>query len=300
MAACSALGAPELAPLCASIAGKIGGALADAFGQVFGDIFGGPDPFPWGHGFGVLVELNPVVLEVQHANFALLGLAASKLSDAFAAAGLPGTYDPLGVLRFLGLELVPTRVHDEPTATGGIVHGPVWSYMARDSSGAFVQTGAGIVNYRWRYPSTPPDWYYGPFADLETAERVQHLDWTEVKRRGEALIASMLAWRQQLIGATLIAVGQLGASAAAAEAQRQIEALRDVGVRNAQARALTDLAALLELARRIAERKATLEAYARGVTAGVTFLRIPKPLSPAEALRALARAGVTSAAQLGR
>ncbi len=295
-AACAALGAPELAPLCATIAGKIAGPFMSWAGDVFGNMFGGPDPYPWGVAFDMTSRLLPVVQGLQQEGFVALGYVYTKLRDGFALSNLPGPYDPFAVLRFLGVPLVPTnKVHryidGYPTPNNNRV-GPFWNYVVKKADGTYPRASEGEVirSYRWGYDWMPPEWE-NAFIEIE---RVTNSGGTaaQVATLSRLLLADMVAWRKTLGGATMLALGELGAAAAAAEVTRQIAALKLLQHEQA------DQATLIALAEAIAFRRESLRAIGRGVTDGVSFLRFPPPMSAADQLRALQHAGFTSAAQL--
>jgi hypothetical protein len=306
-AGCTAVGFPELAPLCATVAGKIVGPIAESIGGAFQRAFGGPTPAEIG--FAALVHAAPHLQEAVIDNFGSLGQAQARLIEARAAAGLPYV-DPFDVLRYLGAELVPTDTahpYVEPPRYDVVKLGSSWNSSPRPAGGGEWPDPSDPAFplpqvYQWGHPWMPPDFfgYQSTSVDPATGRYAivgapgafltisyQTMGPDEIRGRLAALDKRIAAWRRSLLTAAMVGMVAIGTEAAAVETQRQIEALAQAK-READARGeLLEVAQLIDLAATIAKTRATLDAYGLGVTDGVTFLRIvPRP-SAAQGLAAL-------------
>lgn len=283
VAACTAVGFPELAPLCSLAAAAIIGPIASAMVDFFDGLFGDAGPSIEGTQLRQGAEIVAHFEKLSAENFASLDMATGNLWRAFIASGLPGTYDPFAVLAYLGVELVPTEQ---------------WPVLPSrvDRAGRVVRGPPVVGGAPWSAPWMPPDWL-GHFSDdgaqiFGASINAAHIntstqDADKIAAYVDRLSAAVAAWRHSLLAAAMVATVQIGTEAAAVETARQIEALAQAK-READARGqLLDVAALLDLGATIAATRATLTAYGRGVTNGVTFLRTVPPRPAAEGLAAL-------------
>lgn len=281
VAACSAVGFPELAPLCALAASAIIGPIASAMVDFFDGLFGDAGPSIEGTQLRQGAEIVAHFEKLSAENFASLDMATGNLWRAFIASGLPGTYDPFAVLAYLGVELVPTEQ---------------WPVLPLTIRGGRVLRGPPVVGgVPWSAPWMPPDWL-GHFSDdgatisgaLINAARINTStqDAAKIAAYVDRLSAAVATWRRALLTAAMVATVQIGTEAAAVETAKQIEALAQAK-READARGeLLEVAQLIELGATIAKTRAQLDAYGLGVTDGVTFLRTV-PRSAADGLAAL-------------
>jgi hypothetical protein len=300
-AACTAVGFPELAPLCATVVGKIVGPIAESIGGAFQKAFGGPSPAEIG--FAAQVRAAPHIQEAVIENFVSLGQAQSHIIEVRAAAGLP-YLDPFTVLAYLGADLVPTDTahpYVEPPSYAAVKYGPWWNYTPRPAGGGEwpdpSTPGYPLPQvYQWAHSWMPPDFHgyrhqttgaiVGAPANFTTIS-YQTMGPDEIRARLAALDKRIADWRRSLLTAAMLAVVAAGTEAAAVETARQLEALAQAK-READTRGdVLDVAALLDLGATIAATRATLTAYGRGVTNGVTFLRTVPPRPAAEGLAAL-------------
>jgi hypothetical protein len=305
-AGCTAVGFPELAPLCATVAGKIVGPIAESIGGAWTRAFGGP--LPAEIGFAALVHAAPHIQEAVIENFVSLGQAQSKLVEARALAGLPYV-DPFDVLRYLGADLVPTDTahpYVEPPKYDAVKLGASWNYTPRPAGGGEWPDPSDPAFplpqvYQWGHPWMPPDFHGYQSSAVDASGRYaivgapgafatisyQTMGPDEIRARLAALDKRIAAWRRSLLTAAMVGMVAIGTEAAAVETARQIEALA-AAKREADARGqLVDLGELIALGATIAKTRATLDAYGLGVTDGVTFLRtVPRP-SAAEGLATL-------------